>query len=604
MNALTRSKWLRPAVLAVVAAALAAVQAPAQKLGEMKGFTFAEYYPPQETQMKSKLEGDRALRRDDGTVLVTGARLHTFRTNGEPELSVTVPQCVHDPRGRSISSPGPLQVRTADGLFSIEGQGFWWGQTNSALVISNAVHTVVQPSLLARSPTASPAERAGETGQYDIVSDRFEYAAETGLAVYSGHVRVSGTNLVMQGGRLTLELPFEERQLRRVTAEESVALDYAGTHATGEKAVYDLDTGLVHVSGQPTWEADVRQGRADEFLIDRTNHLVRATGNAWLKMPAQAMGGSALLPSAQPGNPVPAPSANQFVEIRSANYELRTNSAVFGDNVQLTETTDGQERGRLTSRTLTAFFSGTNQLSRMVAEDNVVISQEDNQFHAAKAVYTAADKLLELTGAPWWRAGARSGKGDVILVRSDRQEMTVRGNASMQVPAAELGMQLPGASKVTTETGGGAVAEVLSREYTVRAESASFEGGVSISHPQMAWSCDSLTLAFPRAPGAVQQIVAENKVVFDLVDEKGQKVRGTGQKAVYRYGVSATGTNDLVELSGDPVLTTTNGVFRNRIILWDRARNKFYAPGRYLITGTGPAMDTNRFQLPTKRRAK
>lgn len=592
---------ISPALLAL---ALSLVPAPAQRLGEMKGFTFAEYYPPEKTQMKSKLEGEKALRQDDGTVLVSGARLYTFRTNGEPELSITVPQCLHDPRARSISSPGPLQVRSAGGLFSLEGQGFWWGQTNSALIISNAVHTVVQPALLSRAPGAPPPQPGAEPGQFDIVADRFQYTADTGLAIYSGHVRVTGTNLDLQGGRLTLEMPFEERQLRRVTAEEAVALDYAGTHATGDKAVYDLDTGLVHVTGQPSWQADVRQGRADEFLIDRTNHLVRATGNAWLKMPAQAMGGSGLLPSAQPGNPVPAPSASQFVEIRSANYELRTNSALFAGNVQLTQTADGQERGRLTCRTLTADFSGTNELSRMVAEDNVIIAQEDNQFKAARAVYTAADKLLELSGAPSWRAGARSGKGDLILVRNDRQEMTVRGHASMQVPAAELGSQLPGAAKVAEGSAAGPVAEITSQEYTVRAESASFEGGVSISHPQMAWSCDSLTLAFPRAPGAVQQIVAENRVVFDLVDDKGQKVRGTGQKAVYRYGVSAAGTNDLVELTGNPVLTTTNGTFRNRVILWDRARNKFYAPGRYVITGTGPAVDTNRFQLPLRRRAK
>jgi lipopolysaccharide export system protein LptA len=75
----------------------------------------------------------------------------------------------------------------------------------------------------------------------------------------------------------------------------------------------------------------------------------------------------------------------------------------------------------------------------MVAERQVLVAQEDKQFTAEKAEYTGANNLLELTGNPAWRLGVREGKGDWMRVNLAREEMLVRGNALMKLPAAELG---------------------------------------------------------------------------------------------------------------------------------------------------------------------
>ena len=181
----------------------------AQPITVTGGFKSAEYYPaPNETQMKSLLEGASVQPQPDGRVLVTEAKYRTFRTNSEVELSVEAPQCFYDQDQRTISSSGPLHMQIANGLFSIEGEGFLWQQTNSMLMVSNRVHTILHPELL--SPQAGPPRTnapAEATPGIDIFSDQFEYAEKSGLGVYQSNVRVAGTNLASTAGRLTILLP-------------------------------------------------------------------------------------------------------------------------------------------------------------------------------------------------------------------------------------------------------------------------------------------------------------------------------------------------------------------------------------------------------------
>ena len=218
----------------------------------------------------------------------------------------------------------------------------------------------------------------------EIFSDRFQYSVNSGEGVYSDNVRVAGTNLLMTQKVLTLKVPLQEGRLQSVLAEQNVIFDYTNSdhekiHATGEKANYSADTGLLKMSGHPAWRADQREGSGDEILIDRTNKIYRATGKAWLKMAGRSLGGAGFLPST---NSLPA--TNQVVEIRSDNYELRTNLAVFRQDVHLTQRAGEQLKGKMDCGLLTVTFAGTNQLQRMVAEKGVVIEEGDRGFAAGQ----------------------------------------------------------------------------------------------------------------------------------------------------------------------------------------------------------------------------
>jgi lipopolysaccharide export system protein LptA len=241
----------------------------------------------------------------------------------------------------------------------------------------------------------------------------------------------------------------------------------------------------------------------------------------------------------------------------------------------------------------------------MVADRAVVIEQQTNQtrFTAEKAVFDGPTEVLELTGQPTWKAGLRHGSGETILVSKRQNEMQVRTNAVMWLPADELQTSGSGTqSSVTTprgSAGGTQVAEITSATYRVTRTGAVFDHDIHVVHPQMNWSCESLTAGF--AAGTQEKgLTAEGRVAFDLTSEKGQKVRGVSEKAIYSYNVAGNITNDIVTLLGNPaMLQMTNTTFQNKTIVFDRAQNKLTAYGNYQIRGFGPAVKTNLFRLPT-----
>jgi hypothetical protein len=98
-----------------------------------------EYFPaPNFTQLRMRIEAAKAVPSPQGnTTLIYEAKVQTRLVNGATELMIDSPECAYDAKNKVVSSPGPLHVRTADGRFFIEGEGFIVFQTNSTLLISN-----------------------------------------------------------------------------------------------------------------------------------------------------------------------------------------------------------------------------------------------------------------------------------------------------------------------------------------------------------------------------------------------------------------------------------------------------------------------------------
>ena len=106
-------------------------------------------------------------------------------------------------------------------------------------------------------------------------------------------------------------------------------------------------------------------------------------------------------------------------------------------------------------------------------------------------------------------------------------------------------------------------------------------------------------------------MTAEQAVEFSLKagmdEDQLQDVHGTCDHAVYNYAVTPSGTNDRMTLTGNPILETTNGIFKNKILILDCANNKLMAPGKYKISGTNAtttAIPTNLFRIPAGSKKK
>jgi lipopolysaccharide export system protein LptA len=263
----------------------------------------------------------------------------------------------------------------------------------------------------------------------------------------------------------------------------------------------------------------------------------------------------------------------------------------------------------MTCGRMNVMYAGTNQVERLVAWNEVIIKNDTNMLRGGHAVFEGTNSVLEMTEKPAWANGLREGKGNVIRVNTSTNEMLVHGNASMRLPANELARaadpRSASTNKPPAKTGTNQWAEVFSEEYTLRPQTAQFRGGVYASHPQMNWASETLTVTLPPEGGQVDHIVAEQSVVFDLLDDKGQKLHGTGDKTVYSYTVSGGTTNDLLELTGAPgVLQSTNGTTRNKIIIFDRLNHLLKTPGDYSISGVVPSQGSNALVLPKPKLTK
>ena len=136
--------WFLP-MFVVLGFTIVATRAQQNTSGHASDFTSIEYYEaPHQQQIKSRLSGAEASPEPGGLLIVKQLKLETFDLNGKPEIIVDAPECVYDTLNGVAASPGKLQMRTGDGKFRVEGEGFLWRQTNSFLTISNRVRTVIE----------------------------------------------------------------------------------------------------------------------------------------------------------------------------------------------------------------------------------------------------------------------------------------------------------------------------------------------------------------------------------------------------------------------------------------------------------------------------
>ena len=114
--------------------------------GVQKRIKFPEY-DRTKGRITSLLTGDQAIPQRNGTVLVKGARMETYKYDGKQrkvDLIMEAPTCFFEFRTRVASSSGPMRVYRADGGAVLEGRGFSWQQNPSLLVISNNVRTITK----------------------------------------------------------------------------------------------------------------------------------------------------------------------------------------------------------------------------------------------------------------------------------------------------------------------------------------------------------------------------------------------------------------------------------------------------------------------------
>jgi len=147
-------RWSLLLVLAVAAPLVAQIQ---------QGFKgtalkFPEYYEmplPGKNRtypLKGLFSGEQGRHLSNSIYFVTAMRLEHYEMDGATNLLARAPECLFDMDTHMAWSTGRLEIVGMGGALTIQGhQGFRASLTNSTLIISNRVRTVIQRGLLNES---------------------------------------------------------------------------------------------------------------------------------------------------------------------------------------------------------------------------------------------------------------------------------------------------------------------------------------------------------------------------------------------------------------------------------------------------------------------
>jgi lipopolysaccharide export system protein LptA len=133
-------------------------------------------------------------------------------------------------------------------------------------------------------------------------------------------------------------------------------------------------------------------------------------------------------------------------------------------------------------------------------------------------------------------------------------------------------------------------------ELGIKTRSAIYRGNVRLEDPRIHLTCEELSADVPEEGKRVERVVARTNVVVLLIDEQGRTNRAYADQAVYTFQAGATGTNELVELTGaeNPRIERQEGTLYGDVIIWDRVRNQIRATNQRMIYRAELVSGTNR----------
>ncbi len=123
----------------------------------------------------------------------------------------------------------------------------------------------------------------------------------------------------------------------------------------------------------------------------------------------------------------------------------------------------------------------------------------------------------------------------------------------------------------------------LTSEFDLKSNTVVYLGSVRVQATNLLLLCESLTSVLPTQGGRIERVVARTNVSIDLIDEKGQKLRATGEQAVYTYTASLTQTNESIELTGNPALDNPQGTLTGDVITYDLLTGRVRATNQSMV---------------------
>ncbi len=560
------------------------------------------------------LSGNRSTQLNKEENLVTPFEMISFR-NGQTNLTARGPECHLLPN--TAWDAGHIELFTPTTNVYVQGDGFFFMESNHILVVSNNVETRVLRTLL-KSPLLGSQRTNAPSGPDQTIlisSHRCQFNYGSNNAEYFGNVHVIDPQMDLTSDYLFVQLNTNGA-IDNILARQNVVITTTNKgRATGASArYYVVNTNeMMLLTGDATWHNGDQEARAEQFTYDSTRHILWATNHVRVRWP----------------NAVQTPAqrlAGEAPRVDASGLRI-----LFADDAMMQ-------------------MPPTNgPVESMIANGNVIIVNQADQSRstADHAVYSRAEDRFELTGAPVWWNDRVTVHGQSLVAEVTNQLYHARGQAKFETAPGTNQWLVISSTNIDYQTNlaifhddvqvrmleNGALrdtldcdllnVELVSNEVAtaiargnVRGQTAPDHAGniktiaceLLVAHrspvtllmkdleaanhvvitqfgtsaiaPLNKLRAETVTADFFATTNQIERAVAQHDVILEQF-KPSQSIHATAARADY------TATNDQVKLTGAPLAVTDRYIISDAdYLIWQPKTNRFRAFGWYKIVPT------------------
>jgi lipopolysaccharide export system protein LptA len=171
------------------------------------------------------------------------------------------------------------------------------------------------------------------------------------------------------------------------------------------------------LTGSPRWQLDENTGRSDRLVFYPKTEEILAVQNVEMILPGQSVGP---LLSVNVRTNRTASAGTNTMTIKAGSFSRGGNIAVFHDDVRIADA-----RGKMSCDLVTIVTGASNQVQRIIAQDQVRIEQQDFVATGARAEYNVATGLVHLTGSPELVSADKSLRADAFIINRNENTFSV-----------------------------------------------------------------------------------------------------------------------------------------------------------------------------------
>ncbi len=523
-------KW----IAACAAACVFAFLPQAQSLDGLsaKGGKFPKF--DKQNRLESLLSVQEAQRTDEfsrikGLVWMGFVYSNAMRLTN---LVIQAAECsIHNP-SQTIYSEKDVKLALGGGDISLEGEGFFFSQTNTSVLISNQVRSVIKVPPRSRPPQGTPTPTNTSPlspARYWVDSAQFHFSSKTRTAVYQNSVLLTDKQgLTLRTEQLTAELMTETNRLQTVHATTNLLVQFSANNQTntleGDLGVYkfsdDPANDVIEITRRPRWTLPGASGRGDVMRLYPRLSRFESHGNGFARLndPREA-----LAPDSDPSiKNDPAPQV-------SAPIELRFLEGIFEPGlIRVTNSVTAvqADRLKLACLDLRGFLDPTNHILRKLEANGQVQLQLNDKKESITARGQHLDywltgeqaSKLQLRQDAEWSTKLYSGKGQMIWIDMARRMFEASNKASASIIFQASANTKPKASQRFGF--GDEQVDITSARYGIRPGSADFDGAVQIVNPDWRLDCAQLRFKLHPVDNRIESVEALGNVIFERFEQK------------------------------------------------------------------------------------